>query len=837
MCNSTKSPRSSLPAKLLAVILSAWMPSIHATDLLPVFIADNHAETFGWITRTFDPDDAFTLVLVDAHSDASAAERSEEIREQLRRVPSEQARAGRISKWRANGRIQAFNWIEPLMPRPIDQVFWIADVQPGDAERKSQEAISALDGRLEFEPRSSGSFAHRWRTSDTGAFHEWNPGRRPVILAVDLDFFAGMKTPEREEIFHSIWKHTLAFPELKGIAFSISRPWLKDHEEADALVHLALKAIRQTRGARLEIDATIDDSPDHSLKAGELSTSSQPIPRWDLAQASARTKGELALLADRVTIKDRKRDWSHPAPPAIATIAPQSSEIDTDGVWRFPLHQEPTLRLQAPEAATGKVRWHLLRSASPAYDLIPATGLGKGFSEKPSRWIYEESHTLGETTDFLLSPSTWRNEDGGTFRIAAEYETPDGWISASPVELRIRKSEGFRGALSECQNMPYVFGVAGISANDLSGVESGWGSDCSNLLVYGWRRNGYSLSWGDPGQLRRQLATKAENLRPDHQVPITQDEIERGIAIDFGKHVAAVWEDRPPLGILDGNDLPIHHLGGRPEIIPLHHLTASRPDFSLRVPHSPATCSIAFAGDIVLAGEERVEIPEVAGIRSDFFFANLEGIPSLLESHRKPRYDFRFSPDRLALLKERKISAVSLANNHALDAGKKGLLEGIDALRSRGIAVVGAGANATEACSPLRLTNASHSLTLFGICHVGEGAAGPHAPGICMLPQHAALLDQELRKARAKGEKIIILIHGGDEYDTKVNEDQRRWARWLVARGAAIIAGAHPHVIQREELHGGAAILHSLGNAVYPKSLKGADSGTVRILQIPVTRP
>ena len=56
--------------------------------------------------------------------------------------------------------------------------------------------------------------------------------------------------------------------------------------------------------------------------------------------------------------------------------------------------------------------------------------------------------------------------------------------------------------------------------------------------------------------------------------------------------------------------------------------------------------------------------------------------------------------------------------------------------------------------------------------------------------------------------------------------------RWLVARGASVVAGAHPHVVQRSEFHGGARILHSLGNAVYPKALKGADSGKVEVVEV-----
>ena len=77
-----------------------------------------------------------------------------------------------------------------------------------------------------------------------------------------------------------------------------------------------------------------------------------------------------------------------------------------------------------------------------------------------------------------------------------------------------------------------------------------------------------------------------------------------------------------------------------------------------------------------------------------------------------------------------------------------------------------------------------------------------------------------------------MLVHGGDEYDTRVNDEQRGWGRWLVAHSASFIVGSHPHVVQREEILGGTRILHSLGNAVYPQRLKGADSGVLHLLEM-----
>jgi hypothetical protein len=380
--------------------------------------------------------------------------------------------------------------------------------------------------------------------------------------------------------------------------------------------------------------------------------------------------------------------------------------------------------------------------------------------------------------------------------------------------------------------MPYVFGIAGVVAGDLSGLESGWGSDCANLLIHAWRRNGIPLSWGDPGRLRAQLATKAENARLADRVQITSAELEAGMAVDFGNHVAALWQDCEPVGSLDGNDLVMHHLGGVPEIVALAKLAETRPLFSLRVPRVSGSCRVKFAGDVVLAGEDREVIDGFDRGNADLFLVNLEGIPSLRPSAGKLRYDFRFPPEQLGWLGERGVDAVSLANNHAGDAGPDGLIEGIAALRKSGIACFGAGRNEAEACQPWRVERGEIKMAVFGISCFETAAAGPDHPGVAVLPLHQQILSNEIQHARAAGARVVVMVHGGTEYDRRVNDEQRHWARWLVSRGAHHVVGAHPHVIQREEIHGGTIILHSLGNAVYPRELKGADSGQVRELVI-----
>jgi hypothetical protein len=350
---------------------------------LPVFLADNHAETFGWITRTFDLDEACELVLIDAHSDASAAQQSDDLREQLRRVPNEAERARRVEEWRTSGRIQAFDWIEPLMPRPLEQVRWLprSVITADERAQAAWKAVQALDGRLEAEPRGAGSFAKRWEVMDEAILRAWQPGLKPVILAVDLDYFVGM--PDAEARFEELWETAMAWPGLQGVAFAISRPWLLDEAMAGRLVRMAVAAVGRTRGAVLECDLSVDDRPDVSLKAQELARGGTAVPRWDVASADPGLRAMLALRREQWHFSDRRRKlpldkW---AAELCGTITVDGATPDSDGVVRLSGDSAGVLRVVHPAAASGRVKWYGRISARAAYDLLPQTGLGKSFAK------------------------------------------------------------------------------------------------------------------------------------------------------------------------------------------------------------------------------------------------------------------------------------------------------------------------------------------------------------------------------------------------------------------------------------------------------------------------
>src|SRR5258707_15341292 len=116
-------------ARALGLCIAALLVALGArsarANVLPIYIEDNHAGTFYWLAQTIDLDQPCTLILFDAHSDASGIFDSDKIRDALRNVASSQDRRVLLDRWRNEGAVQCFNWIEPLMPSPVAKVIWV----------------------------------------------------------------------------------------------------------------------------------------------------------------------------------------------------------------------------------------------------------------------------------------------------------------------------------------------------------------------------------------------------------------------------------------------------------------------------------------------------------------------------------------------------------------------------------------------------------------------------------------------------------------------------------------------------------------------------------------
>src|SRR5438045_4881067 len=186
---------------------------------LPIYIEDNHAASFYWLAEHLDLDEEYTLIHFDAHSDASQIFDSDKIRERLRRVASLEERRQLLERWRAAGAIQCFNWIEPLMPAPIARVLWVHARNRAD----KKEALEQLDGHLEAAPRAAGSFRARYQAVGFDRLRwRWKEDR-PVVVTIDLDYFADVPANQQAAEFERVWKFVTECRNVHAVTIAISR--------------------------------------------------------------------------------------------------------------------------------------------------------------------------------------------------------------------------------------------------------------------------------------------------------------------------------------------------------------------------------------------------------------------------------------------------------------------------------------------------------------------------------------------------------------------------------------------------------------------------------------
>ena len=206
---------------------------------------------------------------------------------------------------------------------------------------------------------------------------------------------------------------------------------------------------------------------------------------------------------------------------------------------------------------------------------------------------------------------------------------------------------------------------------------------------------------------------------------------------------------------------------------------------------------------------------------------------------------------------------LSAANNHYMDLGPEGLLQGLDESRKRGFAIAGAGKNLDEALTPgIRTVKGVRVGLLAFWCNQAGGGyadyarAGRDKPGVAMitgaqvtvpdgngvrtavLPQSADInmMADAIRRARSQADFLMVSFHqhwgsGGLAYSpgnppptrnivpadlsspvNGVAEGRRIIGHTAIDAGADVVVGHGPHVLNGVELYRGKPILYSLGH-------------------------
>jgi len=254
-------------------------------------------------------------------------------------------------------------------------------------------------------------------------------------------------------------------------------------------------------------------------------------------------------------------------------------------------------------------------------------------------------------------------------------------------------------------------------------------------------------------------------------------------------------------------------------------LTANMAAVAIAGETGPEPHRLLFTGDILLARQVAREIAarhmspwhdmRDALKSADFVFGNFEGTVGRQDDCQEPKeLCFAVSPDLVPLLKDAGFTAVGTANNHSGDLGAVGRRATEEMLDAAGVIALG------SARSPAFFKIGGRLLALVSLSLV---------PGrdneVDAIPSWQVA--QKLRLAHRLADWVIVSVHWGKELADWVVPEQDIQAKWLVAHGADLIIGAHPHVIQTPACVDGKPVFFSLGNHVFDQKYPITKQGLI----------
>ncbi|MGZ5497860.1 MAG: CapA family protein [Candidatus Aminicenantales bacterium] len=186
----------------------------------------------------------------------------------------------------------------------------------------------------------------------------------------------------------------------------------------------------------------------------------------------------------------------------------------------------------------------------------------------------------------------------------------------------------------------------------------------------------------------------------------------------------------------------------------------------------------------------------------------------------------------LPVLGRLRADLVTLANNHIMDFGRSGLAETLESLKGARIGAVGAGLDVRQAAEPFVLEKMGMRITVLNFGENEWASADKETPGA--NPLDVVENVRRIREAREASDRVIVIIHGGQEDFHYPTPRMVRQYRFYAENGASVIIGHHPHCTGGYEIHGGTPIFYSLGNFLFtlPSEFEWWYTGLVLSLQI-----
>jgi len=201
---------------------------------------------------------------------------------------------------------------------------------------------------------------------------------------------------------------------------------------------------------------------------------------------------------------------------------------------------------------------------------------------------------------------------------------------------------------------------------------------------------------------------------------------------------------------------------------------------------------------------------------ADLALVNHEGPTPDHFSYHPNGYTFTFDPALEVGIRDAGVDVVSLANNHIRNAGSTGVVQTIRNVEAAGLTPVGAGANIDAANAPVWFTVDGVRVAILAFDAIDLTAEGATASRAGAAPLDLTRARADIAAARAAGADLVVVIpHWGVEYTSTATASQRRDAAALIADGADVILGSHPHWAGAMEVIGAGVVVYSMGDFIF----------------------
>lgn len=242
-----------------------------------------------------------------------------------------------------------------------------------------------------------------------------------------------------------------------------------------------------------------------------------------------------------------------------------------------------------------------------------------------------------------------------------------------------------------------------------------------------------------------------------------------------------------------------------------------------------ATIVISFAGDCTLGNDKKVtyfddmvsrqqddysyffrNVRDIFG-SDDYTLVNLETTFTDATQYAEKQFNFKGDYEYVNILKEGNIEGVNISNNHTKDYLEKGYTDTLNTLENADIDYSG--------------DDYIHIETIKG---VKVGFIGFKNANLSIEN-----IDDKLMQLKKYDSEIIVAsCHWGIEGTNEFNQEQQKYAHYLIDSGADIVIGHHPHVLQGIEEYKGKHIIYSLGNFCFGGNSNPKDKDSMIIQEI-----